>query len=759
MEPLAATELLEEEGEEAVVVAEDHFEPESPKVRFALRRADPVSPNSKQLPEPGSGLFNVSQRQGSKASLHRKPRGPSVDEMASKAFELEQANNHSMTSPASHLAGQFEFEFVRPRAQSDPFPILPSMVYFEDLFAQSALEAASAAAAAAAAVETKVQLEVPSTVPEEEGRLTDSEAEEDDDDVFVREGALVLINNGSMGAMMTTTTNIALASNRRRESLYRASVASNASSIRNSPRSSVLTTHKASILPSPAGLTDLPSAKDTPQPNLSPSLSTATANRLIEDLIRPSDFTKHISDFLLTYNMFMDSMGLLLALSFRFDEATRQELAREREAVLYVLQRWIEELWYEFESNDLLLEAVVAFAERRLALEPLGGAGNCRTLLAKITTAKEVAQAKLGQRRKESSQYQRGGGGGDFDGDFDGDNLDAPLPRTLLKQASKRFMKISKAPPSELAPGFSAQWEINLSTKPWQVLFTSSLFTKLEFARQLTLLESKLFRKVLPMDLIQHSTKQLGTPPESVTGVIQHFNAMSRLVSHSICLFPDLKQRAGVFRRWVEIAKELLKMNNFNGVFEILAGLHSVAVYRLHKTRQYLAARTRNVLEFLEEVTSRKGNYSAYRAMLNAASAPVQPAVPFIGAALADLSFLDMGHGANLVTHSNGDTLINFNKQKRVAQVLGSIKSFQDHRYLFDAVPELQTFLQTSLTTASVTDKQVYQLSLQCEAYLSPTDFVADELPDKAPAGAATTQHRKQQSRGAAMFLFNKGGS
>ncbi|KAH9253566.1 hypothetical protein BASA81_008402 [Batrachochytrium salamandrivorans] len=748
MEAPIVTELANGEG---VVVAEDNFEPESPKVRFALRRADPASPNSKQLPEPGSGLFNVSQRQGSKASLHRKPRGPSVDEMASKAFELDQAN-HSMASPASQ--GQFEFEFVRPRAQSDPFPILPSMVYFEDLFAQSALEAASALGLA----EAKAQIEVPRTVPEEEGDgATDSE-DEDDDDVFVREGALVLINNGNGPTVaMTTTTTIALASNRRRESLYRASVASNTSSMRNSPRSSVLTAHKASILPNSAGLTDLPSAKDTPQPDLSPSLSTATANRLIEDLIRPSDFTRHISDFLLTYNMFMDSMGLLLALSFRFDEATRQEQAREREAVLYVLQRWIEELWYEFESNNLLLEAVVAFAERRLALEPLGGIGNCRTLLAKITTAKEVAQAKLGQRRKESSLYQQGGGGGD-EGEFGGEDndLEAPLPKTLLRQASKRFMKVSKAPLSELAPGFSTQWEINLGTKPWQVLFMSSLFTKLEFARQLTLLESKLFRKVLPMDLIQHSTKQLGTPPESVTGIIQHFNSMSRLVSHSICLFSDLKQRAGVLRRWVEIAKELLKMNNFNGVFEILAGLHSVAVYRLHKTRQYLAARTRNVLEFLEEVTSRKGNYSAYRAMLNAASAPVQPAVPFIGAALADLSFLDMGHGASLVTHSNGDTLINFNKQKRVAQVLGLIKSFQDRRYLFDSVPELQTFLQTSLITP-VTDKQVYQLSLQCEAYLSPTDFVADELPDKT--NTPPTQHRKQQSRGAAMFLFNKGGS
>jgi hypothetical protein len=72
-----------------------------------------------------------------------------------------------------------------------------------------------------------------------------------------------------------------------------------------------------------------------------------------------------------------------------------------------------------------------------------------------------------------------------------------------------------------------------------------------------------------------------------------------------------------------------------------------------------------------KQVTSRKNNYSAYRTLLHNASVPIQSAVPFIGATLADLSFLDMGHA------TFEDTLINFNKQRRVAQVLGTLKKFQ----------------------------------------------------------------------------------
>jgi len=43
----------------------------------------------------------------------------------------------------------------------------------------------------------------------------------------------------------------------------------------------------------------------------------------------------------------------------------------------------------------------------------------------------------------------------------------------------------------------------------------------------------------------------------------------------------------------------------------------------------------------LVEVSSRRGNYAAYRALIAANTVPVQPSVPFIGAALTDLSFLE----------------------------------------------------------------------------------------------------------------------
>lgn len=703
-----------------------------------------IASRSELLVHTGSGIFNVSTRQGSKASLHRKPRGPSVDDKALfEHYDQKQLVDSGLSSDGG-VALPFQFEFVKQRAQSDPFPIYGSDNYFEDLFATGSIITSAAPTPAPPSLRkfasppdsTGGGIEVPSTVMEDQ--------EEHDDDVFVRERALLLLNMPS--AMHN-------ASSTRRESKYRASATmehrkeSIAVAAASRPSFAVLP-----ILLSVSSNGDLQTfhqTDDAPQQDVS-TLSTTTSNRLVEELVSSPHFMNpvHISDFLLTYNMFMDSISLVHALAFRFDQATRAKDEDMRERTLYVMQRWIEEHWYDFESNTILLEAAVQFAERRLFNE--SETNTCFNMLNKITTVREYARIKAAltlRNESASSQMTR-----QAEDDDDDDGIILLASRTLQKQASRKFFKNLKPPPPELAPNFSLQWEANIAAnKPWHLVMASTLFTKVEFARQLTLLESKLFRKILPTEFIQHSTKQLATPPANVTQMIKHFNTMSKFVSSSICLYTEIKSRTNMMRRWIKIAKELLKMNNFNAVFEIMAGLHSVAAYRLHKTREYLSVRARNVLDFLEEVTSRKNNFASYRALLSSASMPMQACVPFIGAALADLSFLDMGHDT-VLTQSNGDTIINFNKQRRVAQILGGIKAFQDYRYTLEPVQELQNFLQDNISRCtSVTDKEIYQLSLECEAYLrtSPTDFLADELSTAA-------NHRKQQSRGG-IFLFSKG--
>jgi len=49
-----------------------------------------------------------------------------------------------------------------------------------------------------------------------------------------------------------------------------------------------------------------------------------------------------------------------------------------------------------------------------------------------------------------------------------------------------------------------------------------------------------------------------------------------------------LKQRTKLLKRFIKLAVECLKLNNFNAVFAITGGLQNSAVHRLKKTQEGL---------------------------------------------------------------------------------------------------------------------------------------------------------------------------
>ena len=67
---------------------------------------------------------------------------------------------------------------------------------------------------------------------------------------------------------------------------------------------------------------------------------------------------------------------------------------------------------------------------------------------------------------------------------------------------------------------------------------------------------------------------------------IRYTKQVTRWVVSEIVSVKDLKPRAAVFERFIMLAHNLEKLNNFNGVKEILAGLQSSSIYRLKKTKE-----------------------------------------------------------------------------------------------------------------------------------------------------------------------------
>lgn len=104
-----------------------------------------------------------------------------------------------------------------------------------------------------------------------------------------------------------------------------------------------------------------------------------------------------------------------------------------------------------------------------------------------------------------------------------------------------------------------------------------------ELARQLTLIEYKLFAAINPSECVaQHwmSKKKEELAP-NILKMISRFNDVSNWVASEIVKCTELAPRTAVLKMVIEIAERCYELNNFNAVMEIISGLHSSSVFRL----------------------------------------------------------------------------------------------------------------------------------------------------------------------------------
>eukprot|EP00027_Filamoeba_sp_ATCC50430_P001473 CAMPEP_0168550490 /NCGR_PEP_ID=MMETSP0413-20121227/5669_1 /TAXON_ID=136452 /ORGANISM="Filamoeba nolandi, Strain NC-AS-23-1" /LENGTH=481 /DNA_ID=CAMNT_0008580957 /DNA_START=30 /DNA_END=1472 /DNA_ORIENTATION=- len=206
----------------------------------------------------------------------------------------------------------------------------------------------------------------------------------------------------------------------------------------------------------------------------------------------------------------------------------------------------------------------------------------------------------------------------------------------------------------------------------------------LEIARQLALMEYNLYKKIAPKELLSLSWQKEGKEEKSpnLLNLISHFNQVNNWVIVSIVKEPDIKKRTNILKKMIAVGKELLKLNNFCGVFEVLSGLVNSAVSRLSKTWEQIGPKSQAQYEKLLHVTAPSGNSRAYRELL----VPITTAcVPYIGLSLTDLVFVEEGNPDYLDTG-----LVNFSKCKLVADVIKNIQRFQRKPYNLRPVPQIQ---------------------------------------------------------------------
>ncbi|GJN94326.1 hypothetical protein Rhopal_007400-T1 [Rhodotorula paludigena] len=224
----------------------------------------------------------------------------------------------------------------------------------------------------------------------------------------------------------------------------------------------------------------------------------------------------------------------------------------------------------------------------------------------------------------------------------------------------------------------------------------------LELARQLTIMESRVYCSIRPDELLG-AGNGAGNGGKGVADAMKAPNVrkMSQLstrltgwITEAILGETDQKRRSGLLKYFIKLGERLLALSNYNALFAVFTALNSSTISRLRRTWEGLAPKYRAVFDSLRKATDHARNYAEYRQKIRQA---VPPCLPFVGLFLTDLIFVFEGNRAERPSPADPSLLlINFDRYHKLARIVGELQRFQSPHHLVE-VPELQAYLSQEL--------------------------------------------------------------
>ncbi|KAL7896090.1 ras guanine nucleotide exchange factor domain-containing protein [Trichoderma sp. SZMC 28014] len=403
-----------------------------------------------------------------------------------------------------------------------------------------------------------------------------------------------------------------------------------------------------------------------------PTVKGGSLLALVEQLTRHDKLDSSFNNtFLLTYRSFTSARELFEMLVQRFSiqppEGLSQpdyEMWRDRKQklirfrVVNILKNWFDAFWME-EFNDeskQLIRDVYTFARDTVKSTETPGSAPLMAILEQRLGGKEAGARRMVQTLNQST----------------------PSPIVPKNMKKLKFLDIDVT----------------------------------EFARQLTIIESRLYGKIKATECLNKTwQKKVGdSEPDAapnVKALILHSNQMTNWVAEMILNQQDVKKRVVVIKHFVSVADKCRGLNNFSTLTSIISALGTAPIARLKRTWDQVPQRTLAVLETMRRLMASTKNFGEYREALHVAN---PPCIPFFGVYLTDLTFIEDGI-PSVIKKTN---LINFAKRAKTAEVIRDIQQYQNVGYSLQPVPELHDYIVSNMQAAGDVH-EMYDKSLQIE--------------------------------------------
>ncbi|KAI9314588.1 hypothetical protein BX666DRAFT_1968375 [Dichotomocladium elegans] len=282
-----------------------------------------------------------------------------------------------------------------------------------------------------------------------------------------------------------------------------------------------------------------------------------------------------------------------------------------------------------------------------------------------------------------------------------------PDDRYTAMMISPDEPSITTAPPPS-SPSAAVQQQISAAPKHQDSFILSYHSTKI--VEQFCLIERQVLLSVEWEELIDCRWRNgTAAAPCGVQQLIQRFNSVCQWVASEIVLTKSVEERAELVRQYIRIAQKCKAVSNFASLFQILLGLQSPAIARLHKTWALVSQNDMRLLGQLSAFTSPTKNWKNIRDSMSRVAeeygnkqegeSDEGGCIPFLGIYLSDLVFnAELQPYIEPVQRSGTcdslllqQPLVNFHKHRTTATVIKRVLTFQNlaRRYPFTPIPEL----------------------------------------------------------------------
>jgi GTPase SAR1 family protein len=192
---------------------------------------------------------------------------------------------------------------------------------------------------------------------------------------------------------------------------------------------------------------------------------------------------------------------------------------------------------------------------------------------------------------------------------------------TLVTQVEKNERLARQLEPSPIKSLSKTQWH-QLMGQDDEVI-----------AKELTRMDWIMFSSVRPRDLVRHVSlntedKKKCKQLENVTRMTAHFNHIAFVVTNYILLRDKPKHRALMLEKWMRIARQVRKLNNYNCLGAVIAGIKGTAVHRLIATRDLVPQTVNHDFLKLDILMGPQKSHFAYRLAWENSSGERIPYIP-----------------------------------------------------------------------------------------------------------------------------------